>query len=157
MRWLAALGLIACDPSTAPRDEPAPVVPVVVSKPKPTAPLRIRWVDVRDTPPCFYFSGPDGRDDKLIGDVTVDRAELGDGNIALTINGVTFRGVFRDRELTVKRTSEHTFGGAWTATEEIHGTFVDSTLIGTYSYRECEHDNQCPGHCTIDADIRLER
>ncbi|MDX2091767.1 MAG: hypothetical protein SFX73_28155 [Kofleriaceae bacterium] len=89
--------------------------------------------------------------------MTTDRAELADGDIAIRINGIEFRGTFRDRTLAVKRTSAHTFGGAWTTTEEIRGTFDQGVFTGTYSYRECEQGNACPGDCTIDARIRFER
>lgn len=159
MRWWF-LALVGCSDLGNPAGTGEPPKPVAtkepMARPKPP-PFKIRWVSVRDTPPCFYFSGPDGRDTKLVGEVIVDRVELGDGDIRLAIAGATFAGTYRDKELAVKRTSDHTFGGSWTATEEIKGKLIDNTFLGTYSYRECEHGNACPGHCTIDAEIRFER
>lgn len=154
-RWILVAS-IACDPATK-RDDAPPPPPDAAPIKRPPVPFKIRWIEVRDTPPCFYFSGPEGRDDKLVGTVTIERAELGDGDISIKINGVTFRGTFKDRELFVTRKSEHTHGGPWTATEEIRGKLVDNVLTGTYRYRECEHGTPCPGDCTIDADIRFER
>jgi len=165
MKWWVVPVLVAgCHGSSdKPADQPAPSpAPPADATPEPgVSPARglaIRWLDVRATGSCFYFSGPDGRDDKLVGAVTViDRAELGDGTITIAINGVPFEGTYRNKQLAVKRVSEHVFGGPWTATEEIRGTFTDRDLVGTYSYRECEHGQPCPGRCTLDADIRFER
>jgi len=167
MRVVVVL-LVSCgdlgDPAR--KAEPPPVVaitpdaaPPVMTTDAPVGPssLKIRWLSVNETSTCFYFSGPRGRDDVLVGKVTFDRPELGDGAIAIKINNATFRGSYRDHKIVVRRSSQHDFGGPWNIDEVIQGEIVDGAFTGTYAYRECEQDGACPGTCQIDARIRFER
>lgn len=150
--------LTACEPAAIAEQEARPAVRPVeaTDKPKPpppTGPLQVEWGNVKTTPGCFYFSGPDGRDDTLVGAAVIDRAGT---DLTITIAGVAFRGVIRDGELVVTRTSSHDYGGAWTVTETIRGRFVEGALRGKYHYNECEaRAARCPGICVIDADLAL--
>ena len=118
----------------------------------------MKWLGVRATDGCFFFSGPDGRDDKLVGPVVVDRAESANGQLTVKIATATFTGTYRDRVLLLTRHSTHVFNGPWKVTEEIHGQFIDGVLQGGYHYEECEvAASSCPGRCTIDADLVFEK
>lgn len=108
-------------------------------------------------PGCFFFSGPDGRDDRLVGRVVFDRAEIENGAISLKIAGATFTGTYRDHELRVARQSTHEFSGAWKVTEELHGRVAAGVFRGEYHYEECEiAARSCPGSCTISARITFQ-
>ena len=99
---------------------------------------------------CFYFSGPEGWDDRLTGDVTVERS--GD-NVRLLIGDEIFAGTFRDGELSVERHSIHDFDGPWTVTETIRGQYREGLMRAKYRYEECPVGDSCPGRCTIDANL----
>jgi hypothetical protein len=141
--------------ATTPAVNPAPPSSPPIA---PAGPLHVRWLGIRATNGCFFFSGPDGRDDKLVGPVVVDRAESANGQLTVKIATATFTGTYRDRVLLLSRHSTHEFNGAWKVTEEIHGKFLDGVLQGSYHYEECEAvAATCPGRCTIDADLAFEK
>jgi hypothetical protein len=118
------------------------------------ATLLPQWTSVQRDPSCFYFSGPDGRDDQLTGTVRVDRS--GD-TLTLHIGNTSFTGTYKDGEMFVERHSDHDYLGQWTVTETIHGRYLERQMRAKYHYAECAHDEPCPGHCTIDADLTFVR
>jgi len=110
VRFGAMLCLVACgssDPDPVRTIENQPPAVVEQASPRATRPvspagpakLGLAWSDVVTSSGCFYFSGPQGRDDRLTGDVTVERK--GD-DVRLYIGDETFTGTFRDRELAVE-------------------------------------------------------
>ncbi len=99
---------------------------------------------------CFYFSGPEGRDERLTGDVTVERS--GD-NVRLYIGDEIFTGTFRDGELAVERHGIHDFDGPWTVTETIHGRYREGLMRAKYHYEEFPVGDPCPGRCMINANL----
>lgn len=129
------------------------------AQPKPGAPLRVQWSDVKATEGCFFFSGPAGRDDRLVGSARITRDPSG---VIVTIAKAEFRGVVRDQRLVATRTSKHDFGGAWIVTETLRGRYSDGAFVGSYSYEECEVGKQkgveaetCPDRCRIAATLAL--
>jgi len=124
------------------------------SAPPPLAKLRIDWSNIVTQSDCFYFSGPEGRDDHLEGDVTVDR---NGSDVRLRIGDEIFTGTFRDNELAVQRQSSHDFGGPWNVTEIIRGRYREGLMRARYHYEECELGQACPGRCTIDAKLSFVR
>ena len=105
-------------------------------------------------PNCFYFSGPDGRDDQLTGPVHVERN--GD-DVTLSIGTAIFTGTYQAGELYAERHSNHDFYGAWTVTETIHGRYLEGIMRARYHYAECSRTEPCPGHCTLDANLAFRR
>lgn len=128
--------------------------PSGTNPPPPLAKLRLEWSSIGTQPDCFYFSGPDGRDDHLVGDVTVDR---NGSDVRLRIGDEIFTGTFRDNELAVERHSAHDFDGPWNVTETIRGRYREGLMRARYHYEECEIGQTCPGRCTIDAKLAFLR
>jgi len=144
---------VACSTSAA---EVAPVpevtIEVVPSADKPTksaGKLVAHWTNVKTVEGCFYFSGPSGRDDRLVGEVVIERD---DGKLRIRIANALFEGTYTRDEFVVARTSRHEFSGPWHVTETIRGKFAEG-FTGKYHYDECELGGTCPGRCTIDADL----
>ncbi|HET9626864.1 MAG TPA: hypothetical protein VFP84_36140 [Kofleriaceae bacterium] len=121
-----------------------------------TATMTPVWRHVTSSDNCFFFSGPDGRDDPLTSPAVVER----DGEaVAITIGRATFTGTFRAGELFARRTSHHESLGAWTVTETLHGHYRDGLMTADYHYAECGPGPQgpCPARCTIDGKLALQR
>jgi hypothetical protein len=142
----SATGVTASQGSATAHAAPAPSTPF--------ATLTARWSNIRGTGACFYFSGPSGRDNQLVGDVTVERS--GDRAI-LHIGGATFAGTYRDGELAVTRHSVHDYGGRWTVDETIRGRYLERLMRATYHYEECQDGDTCPGTCVLDARLVFAR
>jgi hypothetical protein len=118
----------------------------------PRGPLHARWSHVSETNGCWFFSGPDGRDSRLAGEVGVEIT----GDVArVWFANAVFEGSLRDGQLDVGRVSTHDFESTWTVTERIHGSFQDGELAATYDYSECEAGTQCPNRCTIIGELDL--
>jgi hypothetical protein len=154
---------VACGQASDPAPAPAPVAAPTPSSPAPAparAPASVRnrvdmhtgWRDVATVGDCWYFSGPDGRDTKLAGPITLAR----DGDkVTATIGGATFTGTYRDSELDLARDATHRFDDVWTTHERIHGNFKAGKITARYHYEECEQGTPCPNHCTIEATLEL--
>lgn len=155
----------ACSPDHAtPSDEPPPPAVPRAQPRKPGAPrtLTVHWDSVVAATDCFFFSGPEGRDDHLVGAVELDNAQAERGSegdqISLRIGGATFAGTFRDLELHVTRHGVHQFHGDWSVDEQIDGRVRDGEFSGSYTYQECElAHGACPGRCTIAGRLRFTR
>jgi hypothetical protein len=119
--------------------------------------MHATWSNVNTTrESCFYFSGPRGRDNQLVGDAVLER----DGDkVTMRWGNATFTGTYRDTVLDLQRKSTHSFGDQWTTTEKIHAEYhaqdEGGKLVGTYVYEECEQHQRCPGDCRIEADLDL--
>jgi hypothetical protein len=113
----------------------------------------LRWGKVTDVPACFYFSGPNGRDDKLAGETTVER---NGHDVTLHIGSAAFVGTVNGPDVALKRATTHEFEGKWQVLETIRGTHHEGVLRAHYHYLECGHGD-CPGHCTLDADLTIDR
>jgi len=161
-RLVLAMVLVSCsskrDAAATAGDEPAPPPPVPAAPDASTAPLGIRWSNVVRTEGCFFFSGPDGRDDQLVGEVAVATVERDGDNLSLRIGTATFEGTFRAGALTLVRKSRYDFNGPWAVTETIHGRLHDGVLVARYQYEECElAAAACPGRCTVTGDLAFSR
>ena len=156
---LAFVMVVACgqgDDPAPPAFAPAPVVAAPSPPPIPVVrnkvDMRTAWADVAASAGCWYFSGPNGRDTRLSGPITLVR----DGDkVSATIGGATFTGTYRDSELDLARDATHRFDDVWTTHERIHGAFKSGKITGHYHYEECEHGTRCPNHCTIEATLEL--
>jgi hypothetical protein len=148
---LLVVMLAACEPAESKPPEPATEKPTPQRKP---AKLKVEWANVQTTDGCFFFSGPEGRDDRLVGHATVERAGSA---ITITIAKGEFRGVAKDGNVTVTRQSKHDFSGPWLVNEVITGKIVEGgAIVARYHYDECELSAaECPGRCIIDADLTL--
>jgi hypothetical protein len=112
----------------------------------------IRWSQVEGSDDCFYFSGPDGSDDQLIGTATIDR----DGTrVKMQIGNAVFEGSYRENQLDLIRISTHVYGGPWLAFERMHGVYSRGTMVARYRYNECEVTKECPGRCTLTGILTL--
>jgi hypothetical protein len=111
------------------------------------------WSAVKGPPGCFFFSGPNGRDTPLTG-----RAQLSiDGDYAkLALGGATFEGSMHGATFSLSRHATHTYVGNWTVSESLTGIVRDRSAVAKYHYQECS-DEECPGHCTIDGTLTLEK
>jgi len=142
--------------SNAP-DVPAPAPASPEATPTPEAPyatLTAQWSRLRTQPNCFYFSGPEGRDNRLVGPVTVERAGTA---VTLHIGGATFTGTYERGELALTRRSRHDHGGAWTVVETIRGRYLEHIMRARYHYEECPVGGPCPSRCTLHADLTFVR
>jgi len=93
------------------------------------------WSHVDSTDGCFFFSGPAGTDDRLVGSARIER----DGNhIKISIENAVFEGTYREGQLDLMRISSHAFDGPWLALERMHGRYVGGKMIARYRYNECE-------------------
>ena len=145
--------LLACDapPAPAPSPAPAPPTPTPVAT---TSSVELRWSNVIETEGCFFFSGPDGRDDRLQGTATLERSGP---NIKLRVGSAEFDGTYQRGELALARSSTHEFDGTWLAIETIQGKYTEQEMRATYRYHECQSHVACPGRCEIRADLVLAR
>ncbi len=117
----------------------------------------VRWSSVVDTPPCFYFSGPEalGRDDHLgthaILSTDAQRIRLDFGD------NVVFSGELRNGHVSLHRSSSHDFGsGKWEADESITlQEAPEGTWSGHYHYDERDPATHEVGRCHIDASIAI--
>ena len=179
MRVLAAIGVIvlgACprDPSperatpagaATPAPSPSPPAPTTEAPPPssvPKGPLRIAWANVTGTDGCFFFSGPDGRDDRLVGEVVVQaaaEAAAREGTpLLLRIGTARFEGSLVGGTLELVRRSTHEFDGRWEVHETMRGRMRDGELRATYRYEECQVGAAaCPDRCTLTADVVIRR
>jgi len=139
-------------PTVAPPEIVAPAPPPVPAVVKNRVDMRTAWTEVAASDGCWYFSGPNGRDTRLSGPITLAR----DGDkVTATIGGATFVGTYRDSELDLARDATHRFDDLWTTHERIHGSFRSGKITGHYHYEECEQGTRCPNHCTIEATLEL--
>ncbi len=138
-RWLAAVVLIGGPLQASPQS-------------------KIEWTKVDATRDCFFFSGPDGRDDKLVGEVHVEAIDRGaeGARVSLRIGTALFNGSYIDGQLSVSRSSQHDFGGPWAVTEHVNGTLRDGRIHASYSYQECDRrTHACPGRCKINRTLEF--
>jgi hypothetical protein len=135
-------------PERAPAPAPAPKGPVRV-----TARRVVHWSHVQSSDGCFFFSGPSGKDDQLVGEATIER---NGGHVGLRIGAALFEGTYREGRLDLMRISPHTYDGPWLALERIHGFYDHGTMTAHYRYNECELARECPGPCTIAGDITFD-
>ncbi len=161
-RAITLLLLVACSSSEDRTEAPAAPVraPVVAEAPAPAVrpPVTVHWSSVVRTDNCWFFSGPEGRDDQLVGDVRVETVEREGERIRVRIGTAIFEGTYGHGELILGRSSEHDFSGAWSATEVIRGQLNGSRLEAKYRYEECElATKHCPGRCTITGDLAFSR
>ncbi len=159
MRWLLPLLLVGCiEDRESSRDRPTPKVAPVTEQPAPpqnTTTFKVAWQDVQATTGCFFFSGPNGRDDQLVGNAVFQR---NGSELAVTINKVVFRGTIHKDGFTVTRRSSHDYSGPWVVDEVISGPRpAEGALRATYRYNECEKGTKCPNQCTIDGTIVFSR
>ena len=156
---LAACSAREDDREAAPVPVPVPQAPPAPAPaPRPTQPsdyqFTVEWSEIKATEGCFFFSGPDGRDDKLGPHVEVRREEP--DRVELRFGSAVFSGTARNGELEVTRDSSHDFDGRWTVTERIHGRAREEReMHARYRYQECEVGQHCPGTCRIDAKLVL--
>jgi hypothetical protein len=159
MRWLLPLLLVGCiEDRESPRaDRARPQLAPVTENPAPsnTTTFKVAWEDVVTTNGCFFFSGPNGRDDQLVGTAVFQR---NGSELKVTINNVVFRGTLRDDGFSVSRKSRHDYGGPWEVDETITGPRpVEGSIRATYRYTECEQGTKCPNICTIKGTIVFSR
>lgn len=155
MRLVVAGILAACaDPSPSPAPEPSPPPPVAPPVPtRVTAHQTVHWGPLETTDGCFYFSGPDGSDDRLVGTAVIER----DGtHVTMRLGGARFEGTYREGQLDLMRISPHSYGGPWLAVERIHGVYNRGAMKARYRYNECELAADCPGRCTLAGTITFE-
>jgi hypothetical protein len=147
----------AAPPSSAERmfaPEPAPPDAGPASPVHLSSQLETHWFRADFPDDCFFFSGPDGRDDRLTGPASIER----DGEaVSITINHAVFVGTFKNNELFAGRKSNHNYHGAWTITESLYGHYRDGTMTADYHYLECGPDGVCPSRCTIDGTLKFQR
>src|ERR1043165_3954948 len=112
--------IVGCaDPVAAPPPPPPPTpAPMPVGPVQVTARQNVHWSHVESTDGCFFFSGPDGSDDRLIGDATIEREG---SHVKLRIGGALFEGTYREGELDLMRISPHNYDGPWLTFERMHG------------------------------------
>ena len=159
-----ALSLVAAAASAAPTRGPDPPPSGCAPVEPGTQAVRVRWATPARTRTCFFFSGPGdlGRDDHLGA-----RAQLTwrGSRVTLDFGGPRFTGTVRGDAVTLERRSTHEFGRPWQVTERIVGRLGDVTRGGRtcrglrahYRYEECPVGGDCPGDCTIDADLTVSR
>lgn len=148
--------LVGCSdrsPPPAPKPAPAPIAIPAPTTPTPlTARQVVHWSDLESSSGCFFFSGPDGSDDRLTGFAVIER----DGShVKLSIDTAVFEGTYREGQLDLMRISKHTYDGPWLALERIHGTYANGAMTAHYRYNECELSEECPGRCTLTGTISL--
>lgn len=153
------------EPEPAPQPAPAARgsaehVPPTGTVPRavPPRPHQIHWSNVQTPDDCFFFSGPEGRDDQLVGEVRVETVELEGSALRLRIGTTLFEGTFVNGAIDVARDHRYQFDGAWKTRETLRGRLVDDELRATYRYEECElATGDCPGRCTITGDVTIRR
>jgi hypothetical protein len=111
-----------------------------------------RWRNVESTTPCWYFSGPEGRDTPLGIRLEV-RIE---GNHAwATWNKATFEGTWGESSIEMLRLATHSYQGKWVISERLAGKRHGKGILAKYTYEECQEGTTCPGDCRITADVLL--
>jgi hypothetical protein len=118
-----------------------------------SAPVLVTWSNLRSTPGCFFFSGPEslGRDDHLGGFATLTTTAMG---AELAFDGaLVFSGAASGPTISVSRSAPHDFGGTWTSRETIVLSRSGAAWVGTYHYDEHEGAATAPGTCHIDASV----
>ena len=159
MRWLLPLLLVGCiEDRDSPRDTPIAkpqLAPVAENPGQNTTTFKLAWQDVRSTSGCFFFSGPNGRDDQLVGTALFERNGT---ELTVTINKAVFRGTITKDGFSVTRKSRHDYGGPWDVDEAIAGPRpVEGSLRASYRYNECELGTKCPNNCSIQGTLVLTR
>lgn len=160
MRWFLWVVLAACGSEAAPPPPVATAEPVTAEAeaPDPPAPVRdhqLEWTQIVEANPgCFYFSGPTGRDDRLVGRARLERTASG---VRLEVAGVTFDGTLANGEVRLRRESRHVFDGPWQVEETIVGRYSDSVLVAHYAYDECQIGRHCEHSCVLTGTLRVSR
>jgi hypothetical protein len=159
MRWWLPLLLVGCiEDRESPRDKSLPKLAPVTEQPTPqqnTTTFKVSWQDVQATTGCFFFSGPNGRDDQLVGSAVFER---NGSELTVTINKIAFRGTIGKDGFSVIRKSHHDYGGSWEVDESISGPRpAEGALRASYRYNECEKGTRCPNQCTINGTIVFSR
>ncbi|CAN5837935.1 hypothetical protein BH11MYX3_BH11MYX3_47280 [soil metagenome] len=156
-----ALVLLGCSNNEDHTEVPAPApAPEIAAPPSPRVrpPVTVHWSNVVRTDNCWFFSGPEGRDDQLVGDVRVETVEREGERIRVRIGTATFEGTYARGQLALGRSSDHDYNGAWSTTEVIRGQLTGRRLEARYRYEECEIATRtCPGRCTITGDLVFSR
>src|SRR5262245_1520197 len=121
MVWRAPLVvLVACSGPPPSQAAPEPPPPPPSPAARGATSVQLQWSNVVTTDGCFFFSGPDGRDDLLQGRAALER----DGSkISLSVGSARFEGVYRGHKLDLVRVSPHEFDGNWLALETIDGSY----------------------------------
>ncbi len=109
------------------------------------------------SPNCFFFSGPLdlGRDDAL-----GDRADWESRGHRVRLRfseDVVFAWSQQGSRARLERRSRHDHGGPWEVLEVLELARHGSAMVGSYHYEECQlgEDMNCPGHCTISAQVTV--
>src|SRR5688572_14349667 len=114
-------------------------------EPEPPRDHELKWTEVVEANPgCFYFSGPTGRDHRLVGRAKLERSATG---IRLEVGGAVFDGTLANGEVRLRRDSRYQYGGPWQTEETIVGRYADGVLVGHYVYDECEVGPRCQHSC----------
>ena len=114
------------------------------------------WSKVVASQNCFFFSGPDGRDDKLVGTIIVRRDEP--DRIELRFGDAVFTGTATNGELNAVRESTHDSEGTWRVRETLKGRIrAEREMHAKYRYEECQVGAPCPGQCRIDAELTFAK
>ena len=154
---------MGCSKTEATSNDTRAAKPTAIPTPatNPTSPrprgasYSIEWRHVIAPEECFFFSGPEGRDDRLTGTARFEREGT---TLILHIGAAEFRGRVTEGTFELARHSAHQFGGPWTVDETITSNqTIEAPIEARYHYTECEQDGECPGHCTIDATIIFRR
>lgn len=158
MRWFPWVVLAACG-SDAPPPPPvavAPDAPVLAeAQEPPPRDHQLAWTQiVESNPGCFYFSGPTGRDNRLVGRARLERLATG---IRLDVGGAVFDGTLVNGEVRLRRRSQHEFNGPWESEETIVGRYSDGVLVAHYVYDECEVGRRCQHSCVLTGTLRVAR
>ena len=156
VRIAALVVLAACTSHDDAGLEPEPVDDHTLAMPRPVRDYEVRWSNVAEQhASCFYFSGPKGRDDLLIGRAVLTRT--GD-RVRLEIGNAAFVGaLFAQGEVRLRRTSTHDFGGDWVVDETIVGRYTDGVLVAHYVYDECEQRRRCEHDCIVTGIMTVSR
>jgi hypothetical protein len=117
-----------------------------------TLALRATWSNIRATDPCWYFSGPAGRDTPL--GAHVDVRVAGD-HAWLRWGQASFEGTLGASTIDVFRIATHSYQGTWVVSERLRGRVKEQGIHATYTYEECQEGATCPGECRITADVLL--
>jgi hypothetical protein len=114
--------------------------------------MHVEWGRHKQTDGCFFFSGPDGRDDRL---TNLALVEADGERVRITIGDAEFVGRQHNGNVDLARISPHDFGTRWLVTETLHGSYQQRSMRLAYTYRECQSGAACPGRCTIAGELTL--
>ncbi len=161
---MIVVGVTACGdsrepPAPPPSRPPEPVAPRAEVAPESTPPrVTVRWQNVTRTDGCFFFSGPEGRDDQLVGDVKVETVEREGDQLRLRIGTAVFEGTYARGVLELSRAATYDYNGPWRTTERIRGAMQGDRLSAHYAYEECDLTTKaCPGNCTVSGELVFSR